>query len=208
MIHVEVKISDEGLAAALASLSQDLSSREDLHMAMAQGLEEKVRGHLLARNSRSPRTGFYAKASRSVESSWDAQAGIVSIPHRGAALRYYGGRVNMKDRLLAIPTDQVPVQGDERMRPGQFDSLVFIPRRNGAAAGTRGYLVEGEKKTTKGGKSKLVPKPGGKLMFVLREYTDHQPDPAVIPDDSALSLSANSAAEDYIRASLREKGLI
>lgn len=205
MLKVEVNFSDEGLQAALASLAGDLQGMAEIHQAMAQGVEETTRSHLLGLNSRSPNTGFYAKAARSVESSWDSAAGTVRVPHRGAALRYSGGRVNMKDKLLALPTDKVPVRGDERMRPGEFADLAFIPNRKGGVSVTRGFLVEGQmnKKGTR-----LVPKKGGALMFVLRAWTDHDPDPTVIPDDATLTLSATEAGGNYLQAAMREKGLI
>lgn len=212
MLKVEVKYSDDGLQAALAALAGDLAATTELHQAMAEGVGETVRGHLLGLNSRSPNTGFYAKASRSVERAWDDSAGTVSVPHRGAALRYYGGRVNMKDKYLALPTDKVPVQGDERQRPGEIADLAFIPKRGSDVSATVGYLVQGEKKTiTRGpnkGQERLVPKKGGAMMFVLRAFTDHAPDPAVIPDDATLTASAASAGENYLQAVLLEKGLI
>jgi hypothetical protein len=207
MLEVQVKYSDEGLQAALASLAGDLTATTELHQAMAVAVEEKVRDHLLGLNSRSPHTGYYAKASRSVESSADAAAGTVTVPHRGVALRYHGGRVEMKDKHLALPTENVPVRGDERLRPGEIPDLAFIPRAANSAPGTFGFLVEGEKNA----KGRLVPKKredGGKLMFVLRAYTDHAPDPTVIPDDAALTASAAAAGEDYLSAMIRERGLI
>lgn len=207
MLEVQVKITDGGLRDALDSLAADLQATTDLHEAMAVAVEEKVRGHLLERNSKSPKTGYYAKASRSVESKADEQAGHVTVPHTGVALRYYGGRVNMKDKYLALPTDQVPVRGDERLRPGEMENLAFIPKRGMGVSATVGYLVEGETNS----KGKLVPKKqedGGKLMFVLRAFTDHQADPSVIPTDAELTSSAGTAAEGYLAARIREKGLI
>ncbi len=38
-------------------------------------------------------------------------------------------------------------------------------------------------------------------MVVLRDYTDHQPDPTVIPDDATVG-------DDYLQAVIRDKGLI
>ena len=201
-MKVKVNITDGGLREALDRVRGNLQSAAELHQAMAHGVEESVRGHLLGLNTRSRHTGYYAKASRSVESKWSATEGLVIIPHRGVALRYYGGRVTMKDRLLALPTDDVPVRGDERMRPGEMKDLAFVPNRKGGPSVTVGYLVEGEVK----GK-RTVPKRGGKLMYVLRGWTDHSPDPTVLPDQDALTAAAAEAAEDYLAASLEEGGL-
>ena len=93
MLRVDVNITDDGLAAALGRVRRDVAATTELHQAAAQGVEETTRSHLLKLNTRSGRTGYYAKAARSVESSWDSRAGLVTIPHRGMALRYYGGRV-------------------------------------------------------------------------------------------------------------------
>lgn len=207
MLEVQVKITDGGLREALESLAGDLQGTTELHYAMAGAVEKKVRGHLLERNSSSPNTGYYAKAARSVQSTADDQAGTVRVPHAGAALRLHGGRVNMKDKYLALPTDKVPIRGDERMRPGEMTDLAFIPKRGLDVSGTVGYLVEGKKNS----KGRLVPKTkeeGGSMMFVLRAFTDHQADPTVIPDDAALTASAGVAGEDYLASLIHEKGFI
>lgn len=206
MLKIEVNFSDEGLISALEKMSRDVEAPTELHEAMAVGVAETVRSHLLERNTRSPNTGFYAKASRSVESSWDADAALVTVPHRGAALRHSGGRVNMKDRFLALPTAQVPIRGDERLRPREMKDLAFIPKRGGPSV-TIGFLVEG-KKNKKG--NRLIPKSkeeGGKLMFVLRAWTDHQADAEVIPSDAALTTRATEAGENYLTATLNTNRL-
>lgn len=190
MIRVDVKIEDHGLAEALAGLAADMEARAEMHAAMAAGVEDAVRGYLLEKNSRSPNTGFYAKASRSVQVSSDAEEGLVRIPHRGMALRYFGGRVDMKDRLLTLPTKDVPVRGGERMAAGEMGEMEFRPRKKDAKPNVRGYLLK-----------------ENKLMYVLCEWTDHAPDPAAIPDDAALQAAARAGAEDYLAAARRERGL-
>ena len=207
MLKVDVKFTDNGLREKLEKLQGDLVAKAEMHEAMALGVGETVRAHLLDLNARSKNTGFYAKASRSVETLWDAEAGTVRIPHAGTALRFYGGRVTMKDRHLALPTEHVPVRGDERLRPGEIPDLAFLPRSKKASAGTFGYLVEGMPERQKNGKTRMVPKPGGMLMFILRDWTDHDPDPAVMPTDAALETAAAEAAEDYLHAAIQEGGL-
>lgn len=206
MLSVDVKYEDSGAAAMLARLRSLPRERGELHQAMAAGLEGKVRSHLQGINTRSPHTGFYGKAARSVESSADSDAGLVRVPHRGAALRFYGGRVQMKDRLLALPTKEVPVRGGERMRPGEMTDLAFVPNRKGGVSVTRGFLFEGERFTPQSGKHKgqarLRRKPGGKLLFVLRAWTDHEPDPTVLPGRDAMTAAARAAGEDWLAAML------
>jgi hypothetical protein len=208
MLKVEVKFSDDGLRDALARVQGDLAATTEMHQAMAMGVEETVRGHLLGLNSRSPRTGFYAKAARSVESSWDASAGTVLIPHRGMAQRYYGGLITPQTvDNLAVPTANVPVRGDERMRPREMKDLAYIPRSPAAKPNVTGYLVEG-KKNRKG--TRLVPKTraeGGRLMFVLLSEVNQNEDPTVLPSDATLTTSATEAAEDFLAASLNENDL-
>jgi hypothetical protein len=204
VLSVQVNITGAEMAAALEGLRHDLGARVELHDAMAGAVENNVRGYLLEKNSRSPNTGFYAKASRSVESTAAADAAEVRIGHTGMALRYYGGRVNMKDRFLALPTEHVPVRGDERMRPGEMGDLAFIPKRGMGVSGTVGYLVEGEMKPEA---KRATPKPGGRMMFVLRAFTDHQPDETVLPTMGAMGKSAGDAAGDFLSAAMQERGL-
>lgn len=211
MLEVKVNFDDAGAQAVLAKVQALPAARQELHAAMAVAVEEQVRGHLLNLNSRSPNTGYYGKAARSVESSATAGSGTVTIPHRGMALRFYGGRVNpVTLRNLALPTANVPVRGGERMRPGEMKDLAFIPKRGGPDV-TTGYLVEGEPKVILRGKRKgqtrIKPKKGGKLMFVLRGWTDHPADTGVIPGTPELATAAQAAGEDYLAATLLEGGL-
>lgn len=206
MLEVLVNITDSGAMAALERLRGDMEAKAELHEAMAQGTGELVRTHLQGLNSRSPNTQWWAKAADSVESSWDAERGMVRITRAGAALRYYGGRVEMKDRFLALPTADVPVRGGERMRPGEMADLAFLPAKKGAAGGTRGYLLEGMQVPKKDGGTRTVPKPDGKLFFTLREFTDHPEDPSVLPELAELQAAAGNAALDYLAAAAGEGG--
>jgi hypothetical protein len=173
---------------------------------MAGAVEGTVQDHLRGLNSRSPHTSFYARAASSTEVYAGDGSAEVAVTHRGAALRYYGGRVDKKDRHLALPTKEVPIQGSEkRMGPREMGLLAFLPRKQTADAGTRGYLVEGvEMIITRGrrkGQKRIVPKPraeGGRLMYVLRHWTDHKPDPTVLPPMPALIRAAGDAAEAFI----------
>jgi hypothetical protein len=93
------------------------------------------------------------------------------------------------------------VKGKERARPGEMKDLAFIPNRKFGVSVTRGYLVEGEVK----GK-RTVPKEGGRLMYVLRAWTDHAPDPGVLPDDETMTAAAAAGAADYLAAVMEEGG--
>lgn len=201
MMQIRVTLSDDGLRARLATISHSLEDAEGLNSSMARGVETLVRDHLAELGkSRSPNTNYYGKASRSVESETTPEMGLVRVPHRGVALRYYGGRVTPVERKnLALPTEHVPIRGEERLRPGEMQNLVFIPNTN-AVTMTSGYLVEGVEKAGKDGRVRLVPKPGGRLMYVLRKQTDHKPDPTVLPDQVTITDHARDAAMDFLAA--------
>lgn len=203
-LYLTVDFDADALLVSLAGYQACLRDRTALFQNMAQGVEVKVADHLLELNSRSPNTSFYGRAARSTEVQADGSGATVTVTHRGLALRYYGGRVlpvNVKN--LAIPTDDVPYAGTEgRMRPREMGVLAFIPRRNMDVSATTGYLVEGEEVTiTRGprkGKTRVAPKKGGKLLYVLRAFTDHESDESVLPTLRAMEQAAADAAEDYL----------
>lgn len=201
-----VDLNAAGALAGIASYQACLKDRPALHRNMAEGVEVEVSDHLRGLNSRSPNTSFYGRAARSTQVTSDGERGLVSITHRGLALRYYGGRVlpvNVKN--LALPSDDVPYAGTEGRRPPrEMGVLAYIPKRNLDVSGTTGYLVEGEEITIKRGpnkgKTRIAPKKGGKLLFTLRAWTDHEADPSVLPTVADLLQAATSAAADYIDA--------
>lgn len=205
MLTIEVNIKDLGASAGIAALLRTCEHRTALHRAMAAGVEAEAQAHLRARNSRSPNTSFYGRAALSAqggtaaaEISANESGATLTFTHRGLALRYYGGRVLPKDaKHLALPTKAVPLAGTEgRMPPREMGILAFLPRKKGADAGTFGYLVEGIEKP---GRKRPVPKPGGKLFYVLRSWTDHKPDPTVLPTMADLIRAATAAGGAYVQ---------
>ena len=200
-----VNLEAAGLLADLEHIQAALLDRAALHREMAAGVEAEVASHLLGLNSRSPNTSFYGRAARSTEVTSSEQFGLVRVTHRGLSLRYYGGRVepvNVKN--LALPSDDVPYAGQEGRRPPrEMGVLAYIPKRGLAVSATTGYLVEGEEFTIKRGpnkgKTRIAPKKGGKLLYTLRAFTDHNPDPSVLPAEADLLTAARDAAETYIQ---------
>lgn len=209
MIRVHVRLS--GIGADVPGILAALADRTDLHDAMRDGAENLVRDHLRGLNGRSPNTSFYGQAAASVESSADAQGATVRVPHRGVALRYYGGTVTagasisshtgQPTKAIAVPTAKVPVANQRRLAPREAGVLAFIPNRGGDIH-TSGFLVEGMlKRITRGknkGKNRAVPKPGGVMMYVLRRLTTHRADPTVMPTRDALGAAGVAAAEGYL----------
>ena len=208
MLRLDVNVED---AAAMAMVRRAEAAGQDgegLHLAMAMGVEALVKKHLRAKYvSRSPNTGFYGRMAEATAGTATKAEGTVTVGAgiRGAALRYFGGTVaagktissitGRPTRLLAIPTKDVPVSGSTRETPANMGMLKYLPSTKGG-----GVLVEGEQVTGKRGKTRVERKPGGRLLFILKAYTKHDPDPGLLPDQAALEAAARAAAGDHIAA--------
>ena len=81
------------------------------------------------------------------------------------------------------------------VRPSQAGILAFIPSSKGGAV-----LIEGVEKTGRGGKKRIVPKPGGHILYILKKSTLHKPDATVLPGISEMTAAAREAAEEFIAA--------
>lgn len=204
-------------AANLKSALGVSGSTRHINEGIGARAEELVRSHLLALNTRSTNTDFYARASRSVSASANADTAIIKIDTAGIRLRYIGGRVvpgktvssatGKPTRALAIPTANVPVKNHLRLLPSRIPDLAFQRAKKNAGGGkTIGYLVEGMEITIlrgqHAGQKRMVPKPGGKLMFVLRTETKHQADDKILPTDAELLDAARAAIDEYFRTTI------
>ena len=202
MVKIEIAFDDADARDLLERLRSRLGETENLHDAMGTAVADTVRTHLATKKS--PNTGFWSRVADSVTHEAGADRATVSIPATGAALRYYGGTVRQKPGgpLLTIPTDDVPVRDNTRLAARDMGILAYLPSRRPATKGAAGVLVEGETYTTRKGTTRTRPKPGGKLLYILRTMTEHRPDPTVLPTDLALAESARDAALDYVAAEL------
>lgn len=195
-----VDFDDDRAAEILADLRTRVGATAELHEAMAMNVSDTVRKHIVA-TKKSPNTGFWSRVAASVTHTFSESGAEVIIPERGAALRYYGGTVRQKagGPLLTIPTKDVPVQNGTRLAARDMGLLAFLPSRR---AKTRGVLVEGEPYLRTRGKNKgkpgVRPKPGGKLLYILRTETDHKADPTVLPSDQQIAEAARDGALDYV----------
>lgn len=204
-LKFQVDFEGERALKVLADLRERVSALDELHDAMGVGVADLVRTHI-ATKKKSPNTGWWSRVADSVTHTATAEGATVSVPERGAALRYYGGTVRRKTGgpLLTIPTKSVPVQNGTRLAARDMGLLAFLPSRRGN--GTKGFLVEGEAYTRTRGKNKGKPgvrqKKGGRLFYVLREFTEHRADASVLPKDEEIARAARDAALDYLAPEL------
>lgn len=209
-IHFEARGTVSTFRRLVTALRE---SGQELHENMAMGVEAAIKDHLQARgyvgrvNSLGGKsTGFWGKVSNSIESHAQSDSAVVRIPHRGAALRYYGGVVKQRPSgpLLSIPVH--PSAYNTFARTYKKVPLKFIPARGAKAkAGTKGYLVMAREGIAQGGKNKgkriykaIPPSLGGKIIYVLRTETTHQPDPGMLPTQDELQAAATEAGQAYI----------
>ena len=99
-----------------------------------------------------------------------------------------------------MPADKVPAEGGRCIRPGRAGLLAFIRSRTGGE--TVGFLVEGAEKTLTRGKNKgavrIVPKPGGSLLYTLRTITRHRPDHGILAAEARISEAALMVMGDFL----------
>jgi hypothetical protein len=200
MLTLNVNIDDAAARAGIAAVIRACEERTALNHAMAEAVKEQAVDHLNALNSRSLNTSFYGRAAQSAETKVNSDEAVIRFTHQGLALRYFGGRVVPKNvENLAIPTSAVPVVGQEgRQKPRQAGILAWIPNRKGTP-GTTGYLVEGIEINKKKGGTRIIRKPGGQLMYVLRSWTDHNKDESVLPSIENFTSTAVTAAEEFLK---------
>lgn len=206
-MNISIEISGDG-HEEVERLKAKMEDRSGLHAAIAMGAEEAMKEHL-ERNyvPKSKRTGFWGKAAASVEATSNDNEVALSVPHRGARLRWLGGTVRAgrtastktggPTRYLSIPLhDSVA----EKL-PSEAGDLVFIPSRR---RGSGGVLVRGRAKRVTRGKNKgglrYIADPDAPALYALVEKTRHKPDPGVVPE-KALAGGAAAAAKLFIEGS-------
>lgn len=201
----EVEFDGPKAREVLASLRERAGAMEELHEAMGTAVADTVRQHI-ATTKQSPNTGWWGRVAASVTHSFSADGAVVTVPERGAALRYYGGTVKQKTGgpLLTIPTKDVPVQNGTRLAARDMGLLAFLPSRKGGNPKVAGVLVDAAERTSKTGKKYKVPllRPAGRVRYILMTETTHKPDPSVLPTDQQIAEAARDAALDYVAAEL------
>ncbi len=204
-LKFEVEFDDEKAGQLLAAMRTRVGAKGELHEAMGVAVADTVRQHI-AKTKQSPNTGWWARVAASVTHTADFGSAVVSVPERGAALRYYGGTVKQKTGgpLLTIPTKDVPVQNGTRLAARDMGLLAFLPSRKGGNPKVAGVLVDAAERTSKTGKKYKVPllRPAGRVRYILMTETTHNPDPSVLPTDQQIAEAARDAALDYVAAEL------
>lgn len=217
-LSVAVTVEPAGAIAAIRSLTMAAEDRPGLHGAIAEGVARLTRTHLTENYLPRDRDGvdFWADVIRSIEATAGDAEATVTLQEIGLGLRYHGSaglpgggvtpgksissHTGRPTRALAVPTGEVPAEGGRHIRPGRAGLLAFIRSRTGG--GTVGFLVEGmEKKLARGknkGAVKIVPRPGGSLLYTLRTITRHRPDHGILPPGPALPAAAAKAVADFV----------
>jgi len=139
----------------------------------------------------------------------------VVLTETRAALRYYDGEVYPeKDPAMsgprrgqptkgrAITSAAVPMKRGRQAAPFQMEIMAYLRRATSADPDTVGYLVDGVERPIPRGpqaaQMRVVPKPGGWLLYTLRLVTRHSADKNILPTDVNLVEAAERAALEHI----------
>lgn len=215
---MQLDITFKGDAAAmLQRLGDGLGDRETLHTTMAFGVEALWRDHLDSEGYTTRQnklggksTGFWKGASQSIASEASADGATVSMSQRGVALQYFGGIVKpVTAKALSVPVHPSAHGVYARQYP---ETLAFIPagrafgpvRRGGTRGDFVGFLVRGETYTITRGKNKgrqgKRPTEGGDTIYILMTQTKHEPDPNIVPTETAMIAAASDAGAAYLES--------
>lgn len=212
MIKITVDVQAAAVTASLDALTKGMDNRAGLHGSMAESVANLTRAHLDEKYVPNNKRGdFWARVRNSVEAEANDSEASVTLSELGVRLRYYGGEVRpgkgvssytgKPTRALAVPSLAVPIVGGRQIRPGRAGILAFLRKVTGGE--TVGFLVEGMEdgivsRGPRKGSKRIVPKPGGALLYTLRTITRHPADKNILPTEAALAARATEAALDWI----------
>jgi|GEM_PF-2597181 len=216
MVRLNIKIDALGARELIEKATALAEDRQGLYAAMATGVEAEVKDHLVKNYlPKDKRGNFWERVYESTEVKVSGSGATVALTETGVALRYYGGEVypgknpsrsgprrGQPTKALAIPSAAVPVKRGRQAAPFQMGVLAYLRRATSADPDTVGYLVDGvEKPITRGpkaGQMRIVPKPGGRLLYTLRLVTRHSADKNILPPDGNLLEAAERGALEHI----------
>ena len=178
MLRLAVKIT----VAIKPNPELPLPDDRTLAEAGANGMMELVYAHLVRRNDSAkrregmPKSGYWADAADSMKVEAHGREATVTIDKEGAALHYYGGIVYPTGgrKALAIPVH--PAVADQN--PAEYDpsrTLLSLVWPKGEKAGT------------------LRDKETDEPYYLLVAHAKMDPDPTVLPEESALQRAAERA---------------
>jgi hypothetical protein len=195
-MSVALTIDAEGLQDLVIAVEKlgGAISGDDVRMVMGDAVRNVLRDHFTAlahdaehhKTARgfgvSP-TGVYEEARAQTQEPQLESGGVsVSINQVAIAQRLFGGDIEpVNAKFLAIPA-RSEAYGK---RPREFENLRFILFPSGAGA-----LVE------KGGGKKANLE--GLVYFWLVKHVHQEPDPSVLPEESAMLDAAMANAQSYI----------
>jgi hypothetical protein len=198
-----VTVDASSALSELAEAGERMSSPGCVRSA-AMGVARLVRGHFRARENDHQKfsggspTHFWAQAARSVSLQGGDRAVMVTISKQGVRLRWAGGDVVARDKLLTLPATGEAYG----KRAGEFHDLEYavikgVPCLRQAAQ----TLVAWGRKRKDGSRGvKSGGGIGGKVFFWLVETTHHAEDPSVLPDEQEMLDAAVAGAGNYLRA--------
>lgn len=184
-----VKILKDEVTPAMEELSRFATS-QTVKNRMAEACVRLTRSHLLANGTNKqnwPTTGFYPAVARDGVTATQTANGFdiaIDHPEKPGAMRqrFYGGVINMKDKLLTIPARQEFYGHGAR----EFSNLRFgMFRTTGtkflyiAPGGTSRVSAKTGRTTTKGTGARAAMM----IAYWLKESVEQDADPDVIPTE-------------------------
>lgn len=191
-----VRLTKDEITPDLRRILKNIQPGGALGKVLGRATANELKKHFRELNSKRPnklggkRSHFYNAVAASVQNPVSVSGGIsVAISHPHIAQRLFGGTISpRKKKALAIPVHASAYGVYARIYPG---TLAFIPLRKG---NTKGVLVEGEEKTTRKGGKRIVPKPGGAIIYVLKGAVTQRPDPSVLPKPARIAAALTRSA--------------
>lgn len=192
--------ADDSISPDLRRLLRTLDPAGPVGKILGRAAANELRRHFRALNGKranrlgGPRSNFYSRVAETVNAPRVVPgAVVVQISHPHIAQRLFGGTLRpRKAKALAVPVDATAYGVYPRIYPG---TLAFIPARGKGE--TKGYLVDGEMRTvTRGeneGTERAAPKPGGRLLYVLRGSIVQRADPSILPDQAVMHAALDRA---------------
>lgn len=211
---IEIAVRTGAVPEMLESLRDGLADGETLHLSMAMGVEAAIKDHFSAAGYLERRnklggqtTSFWRRVLDSTAVEASETEATVSITQRGAALRYYGGEVRMKDKLLSVPVHASAHGLSASLYPGD---LVFRRAKGGGGGDTAGYLfLRGaagpQGSAVEGPRNRDGGEVMGPMVYVLRRKTTHAPDPDMLPSEATMAAAATAGASEYIAALMEDR---